>query len=456
MFWRVATFACSQLAAGASGWYLDGINGALIGAVLGGLVWFVMDLTRGTRLVQWLRSPEEGAAPKMHGLWGEAADRCRRLLRDQGQRVAESERRLQAFLAAIQASPSGVVLLDSQGRIDWCNQTAAMHFGLDPQRDLLQQIGNLVREPTFAAYFSSKDFGHEVVMPGRGGSALQPLLISVQLHPYGDGRWLLLSRDVTALAQAEAMRRDFVANVSHEIRTPLTVLSGFVETLQCLSLEPGERERYLALMATQAARMQTLVSDLLTLSRLEGSPPPAASGWILARDLNARCEEEARALSGVLFAAPQTAQRLTFHEVPDLSLAGVEDELRSAMGNLVSNAVRYTPAGGQIDVAWQLLSDGRAEFSVTDTGPGIAPEHIPRLSERFYRVDRSRSRESGGTGLGLAIAKHVVQRHGGELRVASAPGKGSRFALVFPASRLKPASWHPASDAESATAAVPQ
>ncbi len=437
MFWRIATFVCSQAAAGATGWYFAGMAGALLGASLGGLIWFLADLWRGTRFVSWLRDPAARPAPVLRGLWGEAADRCRRLIRAKDQKAVESESRLQAFLAAIQASPNGVAILDAQGHIEWCNQTAASHFGFDPKRDLMQLIGNLVRDPVFAAYYAGKDFGHEVIMSGRESMAQRPVQLSVQLHPYGDGRLLLLSRDVTALAQAEAMRRDFVANVSHEIRTPLTVLSGFVETLQTLQLDDTERERYLALMAEQAGRMQSLVHDLLTLSRLEGSPAPGTADWVTAKTLMAECEQEGRALSAILLPLPTQAHVLRVHETPPVALAGAASELRSALSNLVNNAVRYTPAGGQIDVAWTILPDGRAEFSVTDTGPGIAPEHLPRLSERFYRVDRSRSRESGGTGLGLAIAKHVAQRHGGELRIASTPGKGSRFAMVFPASRVR-------------------
>ena len=332
-----------------------------------------------------------------------------------------------------------MAILDRQGYIEWFNQTAAKDFGLDPQRDLGQQIGNLVRDPVFAGYYAGRDYGHEVLLAGRGSTPQRPVQLSVQLHPYGDGRLLLLSRDVTALAQAEAMRRDFVANVSHEIRTPLTVLSGFIETLQSLELDPTERERYLGLMAAQAERMQTLVQDLLTLSRLEGSPPPGFSEWIEAEELCSLCADEGQALSALLWPEPAAPQQLRLHAVPAISLAGSSSELRSALSNLVSNAVRYTPAGGQIDITAEILSDGRVEFAVTDTGPGIAPEHLPRLSERFYRVDRSRSRESGGTGLGLAIAKHVAQRHDGELIMTSVLGQGSRFALVLPANRFRPA-----------------
>ena len=450
MFWRLSTFLFVLLAGAGIGWLAGALPGVLAGVICGAVVWFLTDLARGRRFIHWLRDPQAREEPTLRGLWGEAADRSRRLLRARDQQLVESEARLQAFLAAIQASPNGVAILDRLGYIEWFNQTAARDFGLDPQRDLGQQIGNLVRDPAFASYYAGRDYGHEVPLAGRGSTPERPVQLSVQLHPYGDGKLLLLSRDVTAVAQAEAMRRDFVANVSHEIRTPLTVLSGFIETLQSLELDPTERERYLALMAGQAERMQTLVNDLLTLSRLEGSPPPGFSEWIVADELCVVCAEEGRALSALLWPAPAEPQQLRLHAVPDVTLAGSSSELRSALSNLVSNAVRYTPAGGQIDITAQILSDGRVEFAVTDTGPGIAPEHLPRLSERFYRVDRSRSRESGGTGLGLAIAKHVAQRHGGELSMSSRLGQGSRFALILPANRFKPVVAAPAGGAAPA------
>ena len=344
-------------------------------------------------------------------------------------------------MAAIQASPNGVVLLDKTGCIEWCNQIAAEQFGFDARRDVLQQIGNLVRDPAFAAYYAGGDYAREISIPGPGSTPSRPVRVSVHLHPYGEGRKLLLSRDVTALEQAEAMRRDFVANVSHEIRTPLTVLSGFVETLRTLPLNESERARYLELMAQQSQRMQTLVSDLLTLSRLEGSPPPGAAGWTPVSSLLEQCLQEAHTLSAMLTRGQSAGHDLRLDPAPDPrsrgEIAGAPNELHSALSNLLNNAVRYTPEGGVIEVKWRMLPDGRAEFSVKDSGPGIAPEHIPRLTERFYRVDRSRSRETGGTGLGLAIVKHVAQRHGAELHIDSAPGQGSTFSIIFPASRIR-------------------
>jgi two-component system phosphate regulon sensor histidine kinase PhoR len=414
------------------------IRGALAGMLTAGLIWVLIDFSRGLKLLKWLKDEDFSSQPFRHGLWGELADRMRRLVRLRERRIQESEARLQDFLSALQASPNGVLLLDAEGRIEWFNQTAAGHFGLDAERDLLQHFGNLVRDPAYAAYVQAGDYTRGVTLPSRQSTPSRPARLSVNLHPYGEGRRLLLSRDITMFEQAEAMRRDFVANVSHEIRTPLTVLSGFVETLQTLPLEASERARYLDLMAQQAGRMQSLVSDLLTLSRLEGSPLPGAGEWIPVAGLMGQLQQEAQSLSAVLN-PPMTgpAQVLDFESAPACELAGTPGELHSALSNLVSNAVRYTPAGGAVRCGWLLHADGRGEFWVQDSGPGIASEHIPRLTERFYRVDRSRSRDTGGTGLGLAIVKHVAQRHGAELKIESTPGKGSRFAIVFPPSRMR-------------------
>ena len=441
MLWRITYFLLWQVVGGGLGWWKGGPWGAALGAALAGWVWFVWDLLRGARVPRWLRTGDLAEVPSARGMWGEAADRARRLLRRQEAEIRDSQSRLQEILAALQATPNGVVLLDAQARIEWCNQMAASHFGFDAQRDMMQSIGNLVRDPEFTAYLAAQDFTHDVVLEGRLSTPSRPVRLSVHLHPYGDGRTLLLSRDVTALEQAEAMRRDFVANVSHEIRTPLTVLMGFVETLQTLPLSAEERSRYLGMMAQQALRMQSVVQDLLTLSRLEGSPPPGMAEWTPVFALMHRCEEDGRALSGLLTQNQPRPHTMVFPSAEALraegEIAGVPAELQSALSNLISNAVRYTPAGGTITVGWQRLADGRAVFSVQDTGPGIAPEHIPRLTERFYRVDRSRSRETGGTGLGLAIVKHVLQRHGATLGIASTLGKGSVFSVTFPANRLR-------------------
>ncbi len=413
------------------------------GIIFGVVVWLLWDVWRARIFDSALRAAQGGdALPSYTGWWGNMLDRVRRMLRSKNEEVAASERRMTEFLSAIQASPTGVVLLDAAQRIEWCNQTAAHQLGLDVQRDVLQHIGNLVRQPDFANYLSAGNYDHEVVLAAATSNAQRPIKISVQLHPYGEGRRLMLTRDVTALQLAEAQRRDFVANVSHEIRTPLTVLSGFIETLQNLPLDEAQRNRYLGLMAQQSQRMQALVSDLLTLSRLEGSPVPNATDKVTVKSLLDQCEQDARALMHMEPKLQNHALRLHFgyaQESDEASvILGAQTELLSAAGNLVNNAVRYTPAGGKVDVQWTLLQDGRGELRVMDTGPGIAPEHLPRLTERFYRVDRSRSRETGGTGLGLAITKHVAQRHGGELRIESVVGQGSTFILTIGANRIQP------------------
>ncbi|MFD2755532.1 phosphate regulon sensor histidine kinase PhoR [Comamonas terrae] len=458
MGWRGFRLLASQIAAAVLGWFAwtrlmapgsgapatvaSQCAAALAGALAGGWIWWLVDSWNAARLLHWLRQSELGAVPNLSGIWGEAGTRMRRWIRQSVQQVQQGDQRLNDILSALQASPNGVVLLDDQGRIEWCNQIAERQFGIDAQRDLMQSIGNLVRDPQFSAYYAAQDFSQDLVMQGRENTPSRPVKLSVQLYGYGEGRKLLLSRDVTALEQAEAMRRDFVANVSHEIRTPLTVLAGFVETLQNLPLAEDERNRYLGMMAQQAERMQHLVEDLLTLSRLEGSPLPGTGDWIPVSQLLQRCENEARGLSAALTRKQAKPHVLNFPDAQALQeageIAGASAELHSAFSNLVANAMRYTPAGGQIEVRWERLEDGSARFAVKDTGAGIDPKHLSRLTERFYRVDRSRSRDTGGTGLGLAIVKHVLQRHGAKLSISSTLGQGSEFAVTFPAARLRP------------------
>lgn len=467
MGWRGFRLLASQIAAALVAWLVwsygvqpqaGGVQqclAALVGALIGGWIWWLVDSWNGARLLGWLRQSSLGDAPNLSGIWGEASIRMRRWIRQTVQQAQQGDQRLSDILSALQASPNGVVLLDAQGRIEWCNQIAARQFGFDANRDVMQSIGNLLRDPQFSAYFAAQDFTRDLVMQGRESTPSRPVKLSVQLYGYGEGRKLLLARDVTAVEQAEAMRRDFVANVSHEIRTPLTVLAGFVETLQNLPLEADERKRYLELMSQQAERMQHLVEDLLTLSRLEGSPPPSHNDWMSVAQLLKRCENEARGLSATLTRKQNRPHVLNFPDDAVLAqagdIAGASAELHSAFSNLLGNAMRYTPAGGQIDVSWVQLADGSARFAVKDSGPGIDPKHVARLTERFYRVDRSRSRDTGGTGLGLAIVKHVLQRHGAVLSIASEQGKGSEFAVTFPASRVRAATAAPqlASTAQS-------
>lgn len=422
-------------ALGASvGWWIGHSMGyparmALAGAALAVVGVSVLDTLKGHQLLDWLRNPEP-EPPQLPGIWGEVAHRVHRVIRQRERETAAERERLAQFLSGIDASPNGVMMIDAAEHITWISSMAASHFGLDPVRDLAQRVTNLVRVPAFVQYLAAEDYAEPVkfLMPRSGQGTL-----SVAVRGYGDGLRLVLSQDVTERERADAMRRDFVANVSHEIRTPLTVLNGFIETMASLPLTDVERKRVLTLMAQQSERMQTLVSDLLMLAQIEGSPRPAADKWCRAGDLIQRIENDARGLS-------QGRHELLFSASPadkPVEIAGVESEWMSAMGNLVSNAIRYTPEGGRVGVAWNLLPDGSGEFSVRDSGIGIDAEHIPRLTERFYRVDGSRSRDTGGTGLGLSIVKHVVQRHDGELRITSEKGKGSVFTLTVPAARVR-------------------
>jgi two-component system phosphate regulon sensor histidine kinase PhoR len=400
--------------------------GALLGAAAGVAVHAFVDAWRAHRFMQWLRGQTEGPAPRGAGFWGEMGYRVERAVRTLERRIDTESARLDQFLSGIEASPNGVLLIDAHDQIEWCNSVAADHFGLDPQRDRRQPITNLVRAPAFVAHLQGGAYDEPVSFPSPGSRGTVLLVV----RPYGEGKKLLLSQDVTERERTDAMRRDFVANVSHEIRTPLTVLTGFLETMGNLPLTDVERRRVLELMSQQTRRMQTLVGDLLTLAQLEGSPRPASDRWVPLEKLLAQVRVDAEALS---------AGRHTFgfDGGEGVQLAGAETELQSSVANLVTNAVRYTPGGGRIDVTWTLRPDGAGELEVRDTGIGIAREHLPRLTERFYRVDGSRSRDTGGTGLGLSIVKHVAQRHGGELEIESEPSKGSRFRLLFPAARVR-------------------
>ena len=267
----------------------------------------------------------------------------------------------------------------------------------------------------------------------------------MQIVPFGVAERLLICRDITEIEAVARMRRDFIANVSHELKTPLTVISGFIETLQELELDERQRERFLQLMQEQSASMQRLVEDLLTLSALESEHNPVTDEPFAIVPLMLQVSSDAKALS-----KGQHAIELDIGDAA--TVTGSRDELASAFGNLVSNAIRYTPAGGTITLGWRVEDDGAGVFSVADTGIGIGAEHLPRLTERFYRVDRSRSRATGGTGLGLAIVKHVLLRHQAELDIASEPGKGSRFSVRLPARRVRRA---PSGEETSARAAGP-
>ncbi len=427
---RVTLVAVTLVLCAGAGWMVGSLfkaplAGLLLSAALGLGAMVIADALRGVRLMEWLRSDAEGGAPFEIGVWGEVGLQIERALRRRELIAAQEQQRLGQFLNAVEASPIGVLLLDANDQITWCSRVAADQLGLDPKRDLLQRITNLVRVPAFVEHLTAPASNQALAFTAAPGNRL-----SAMVQRYGEGLKLVLTQDITERERTEAMRRHFVANVSHEIRTPLTVLSGFVETMRDLPLSDVERKRVLALMGQQAQRMQALVADLLVLAQLEGGPRPPADHWVSVGALLQRAHVDAMSLSA-------GRHVLTFEGGGETQVAGDESELFSALNNIVVNAVRYTPAGGHVDTTWTLHEDGSGSFQVRDTGIGIAREHLSHLTERFYRVDGSRSRDTGGTGLGLSIVKHVAQRHGGELDLQSEPGKGSTFRLVLPPSRVR-------------------
>ena len=399
---------------------------------LGALALLAYHAAKLAQLIRWLRQPRADALPEARGAWDDA---FALLYRYERAAVREADRLSHALLRwrqAGEALPDGVVILNAQNRIEWCNEGASRHFGLDRHADLGRPVINLVRQPEFADYIEAEDYAHAIPLHSEHGGGLS---LSVQVIPYGEAQKLLLSRDITRLEKVETTRRDFVANVSHELRTPLTVLAGFLETVRELKLDPQRTRDYMNLMAEQARRMQRIVDDLLALSTLESSPEPSPEERVNVQGLLARVKADADALSG-------GRHRITLEAMEGFDIAGAESEIASAFGNLASNAVRYTPEGGSVRLIWRASQEG-AEFTVEDTGVGIEPQHVPRLTERFYRVDRGRSRETGGTGLGLAIVKHALLRHQATLDIQSEPGKGSRFTARFPAPRILPAATRP-------------
>ena len=365
--------------------------------------------------------------PLPSGYWEEIFFRLQRLVRNLKLQIRSTEQQHNRFIEAFQASPNGIVMLDDQDQIEWCNAIAERFFGLSFKRDVLQRINFLIRRPEFVQYLYKRQFEEPLLLERMGQGANLSLML--QAFPFGDKRHLLLIQDVTDKQRADAMRRDFVANVSHEMRTPITVLMGFLETMQSLDLDKTRQNQYFEMMMSQAQRMKSLVEDLLTLANLEANTLPAPMKAINIPTLMALIKNDAEALS-------QGRHSLHFEIATPCNLMGEDREILSAFSNLVTNAIRYTPDAGQVIAQWSINDEGQGEFSVTDTGPGIASEHLARLTERFYRVDRSRSRDTGGTGLGLAIVKHIANRHQAQLMIESTPGKGSTFTLRFPKERI--------------------
>lgn len=408
-----------------------GPDGALAGALLALVAMLALQARRIDRLYRWLEDPSQ-RPPTSDALWQEFNLLLSRQKRQNATALARLEAEVNRFEAAGQAIPDGVVAIDGDRRILWINRLAARHFGLDPRGDRGNLLTHLVRDPLFATYMARAVFDEPLLMhpTHQSGLALQVFVVE-----FGDAQKLIVSRDVSDREQVERMRRDFVANVSHELRTPITVVSGFVETLSELPSDEATMALpdVLPLLQKQMQRMQNLVADLLTLAQLESAPEAPPMKPVDLSALLQSMAAEARVVDAGRHTIEVTVEA-------GLQLCGSASELRSIGGNLLNNALRYAPAGSRIWLSWGRERDNHGTvhgvLSVRDEGPGIAAEHLPRLTERFYRVDSGRSRDTGGTGLGLAIVKHALTHHGGHLEVESEPGVGSAFKAMFPEERL--------------------
>lgn len=419
--WRLTgTVLASLLAAMLTGyWTLS---------FLGGLVLYVLWHLRQMYLVErWLMSGGQLAnAPDSSGIWDQLVHHIYRLQQHNRRRKKRLTAILNRFHRSTEAMPDAAVVLGEHNEIEWSNRAARTLLGIRNPQDHGQRINNLLRDPRFHEYLTRGDFSEAIDIASPLDEDIE---LNLRVVPYGDGQHLLMARDASTLRRLEAVRRDFVANVSHELRTPLTVITGYVESFRDEDVPEHMREG-LDAVERQSRRMLSIVQDLLMLSRLELEPvdPEAAETVPVARVL-AGLVEDARRVSG------DQGHRLELEADPRLGVRGVSSELASAFGNLVTNAVRHTPPGTRIHVSWQAEGDG-ARLDVSDEGQGIDPRHVPRLTERFYRVDAGRSRARGGTGLGLSVVKHALSRNGSSLDIDSVPGRGSRFSCRFPADRV--------------------
>ena len=421
-FWLILglTFFCLIV------WAANDAETALIYFASGITLYLLHHLFWVHKLVTWYKKPALSTIPQGSGIWedifGAIYHEERRHIRNKDQLSSALDR----FQHAASALPDGVILLNVDNKIEWCNKPAEHHLGLSIKQDINQPIVYLVRNAEFIKYLEH----HIDVEPIKIKSTVNlETTLEIQLVAFGSNQKLLISRDVSQVEKLELMRRDFIANVSHELRTPLTVVGGFLETLSDMDgAVPESTRSYFAMMQDQTSRMRLLIEDLLTLSQLESGVTTPDDAELDVNALLTMILNEAKSLSNGRHTVSLDAD-------PALALIASSQELHSALGNLVTNAVRYTPDGGTISLKWEMRNQ-EAVFSVTDTGLGIEQKHIDRLTERFYRVDRSRSRETGGTGLGLSIVKHILSRHQARLEIQSEFGKGSTFSAVFPKARI--------------------
>jgi two-component system phosphate regulon sensor histidine kinase PhoR len=407
---------------------------AILGLIFGHLPWFLLAAVAALlvwhfwnllRLSWWLWVDRSMTPPPGRGSWEPLLYGLHQMQLRNKKRRKELGNLIKRFRSGAESLPDAVVLTTEEGTIFWCNGLAQQLLGLRWPDDNGQNILNLLRYPEFTRYLTSKDFNRPLTLVLNNGRHLEFRVMS-----YSEEQWLLVARDVTQMHQLEGARRNFFANVSHELRTPLTVLQGYLEMMQDQSLEGPLRDKALGTMREQTSRMEGLVKQLLTLSRIEAAPAMALNEKIDVPLMLRVVEREAQTLS-------QQKHALQFDIDPQLKVFGNEEQLRSAISNLVYNAVNHTPEGTHITVRWQHVEHG-AKFSVADNGPGISAEHIPRLTERFYRVDKARSRQTGGSGLGLAIVKHALSHHEARLDIESKVGRGTTFSFVLPERLIVP------------------
>ncbi len=405
-----------------------GYPGWLLSASL--LFWALLQARQFIRLQRWLMRSERSELPESTGHWGELFDELAREQKRNKTRNQSLRRMIARFQESSAALSDAIVIIDNHNNLEWWNRAADRLLGLKAQTDRGHSVMNLLRDPRFIRYYRKQNYSEPLQLPSPVDSSVA---LEYQLTLFGVGNRILVARDITRINQLEQTRQDFVANASHELRTPLTVIRGYLETFLDQDL-PKPLQRGLRQMESQSRRMENLVADLLLLSRLEASPHISDELPITLPALIGRIHEDARALG------QDKQHQFELHLDPLHGLLGQEAEIYSAFSNLVFNAVRYTQAHGTIRIRWWTDNNG-AHFSVSDNGPGIDSIHLSRLPERFYRVDESRSSDSGGTGLGLAIVKHVMMRHNGRLTIQSEPGKGSTFSCHFPVeliTRLQP------------------
>jgi two-component system phosphate regulon sensor histidine kinase PhoR len=423
--WSIALI--KVLLTAATGWLAGMAFGQpAVGAVVALAALLLWQFINIRRLVRWVRSDNADLAPELGGAWGEAIAAILRLFRRRQFHKQRLLRLLREVRQATAAIPDGVVLLNPQADILWFNRTAGRLLTLRGRSDVGLRVDNLVRHPEFVRYLQSADYSAPVIVQASSGGEQY---LSIQMVPYGAGQLLMLVRDVTREQRLEAMRKDFVANASHELRSPLTVIGGYLETLHHDPALDPQLAGPIMEMRRQAQRMTNIVQDLLELSRLEASDRAVAGAPIDVAALLAQLRQD------VLARGTHPGQ-VRVQVESQLRLLGEEAQIHSAFANLVDNAVKYTPAEGSISIRWWADDEG-GHMAVTDTGIGFGAEHLPRLTERFYRVDSARSRATGGSGLGLAIVKHVLQRHGGRLQIESTEGRGSTFTCHFPRERLQ-------------------